>query len=85
VKESSELSNSCGCCTGDDDRDAWRLLFSFFVEVTFVSVALAEVSTRESQNTTAADVYLFFMVMWWGRLVTILQVFRFSGRQNVLV
>ena len=48
-------------------------------------VTLTAVSTRELQNTTTTDVYLFFMVMWWGRLVTILQVFQFSGRQNVLV
>jgi hypothetical protein len=85
VKVSSEFSNLSGCFTGDDERDDLRLQFYLFAEVTFTCVALTAVSTRELQNTTAADVYLFFMVMWWGRLVTILQVFRFSGRQNVLV
>jgi hypothetical protein len=87
VKESSQLYNSSGCCTGCSTgaKDLSTIMFHVLVEFASVCLALSALIVRSDETSDAADVYLFFMVLWWGRLVTILQVFRFSGSHNVLV
>jgi hypothetical protein len=75
----------------------------FWTEALFISMALSCVMVRYSlvQPVTGEsdassvdnsfdswnDFYLFAMVLWWGRIGTILHVFRFSGRQmfNVFI
>ncbi len=70
----------------DSERDCLSISFHFYSEMTFTVVALMAVFTRGTQRSSEfADLYLYFMVLLWGRLVTILQVFRFSGRHFFLI